>query len=1586
MKKAISVINASRCSIALTARFSLGLCLAFVLSNLYGAEPLAEVDLSKGSLLYETEMDSPSELEGWSMEGPGEVEFREGWMHMRSPGEEMHHVYWCPERFPESFVAQWEAQNLETDAGLCIVFFAAMGTDGQSIFSGRLPERDGEFLQYVGNYDQTGEGAIRNYHISYYANAARNPDRGHANMRKNPGFHHVAQGPEGIPTESEKIHQITLVKDGAHVSMWVDERKIIDWTDTGEIGGEPYGAGYIGLRQMKWTHFRYRNFKVWKLKTEETVFEEAPADELIQMAGNAESEARRYQILKALSEREVLDPDLRRDLERLLPSIEKWAKGRELGAESPDGKAAENGYLCHFIDWQSDLDEQSYPPDIGKASPLYPIWAYYRARNLLWIPIQIGYIRRYPERREPYYSRAWELLKVADAAFPENRIIDMYLGEPLAWPAPFGDDPNAPDWANAQREGLEKLTDVIHWWIDERQIEDGQFGGGWGDDVEMWRWWTPLLLGFQDPKIVEAQRKLSESMLSHPRLAKGYTDIMSDVEHTAEDTGDTITPMLLLEPENEVWTGRAKRLVELANTLWMGHNERDMLQFKSVYFNVEEVDLTPQNSSDTVYHPRALHPALVYWLRSGDEEVGELITDWMDTWVAMTRSDERGKPAGIIPSAIHWPDGKPGGKDGPWYLPKLYKNPRDLYSWPSAMSQLTKTLLLTYHMTGKEKYLEPIRSLAKIRQHYLENPPKREPEPGSAAWCALSADMGFGIGMSGFLPETLAKYRLLTGDTSFDSLLEAGAPAYLKLRLGMGRGPLEEALEANAAAFRMNKPGYTSEMRWTDRVMTFNERWGNEGNGWDWPTPNVGALYSSVTGDPGQAGYFPMNAVRWLTQPRQFAALVTKSKSTQFEAELYHYGEEPRDMGAELYLLQEGRYTLELVSDEAGEILEEREIAVNGKQTQVEFQLPSRQLCHLRVAPSKYTANAIPAFPGAQGAGTKTPGGRGGKVYTVTRLDDYGEDEAPVPGTFRYAMEEIGPRIVVFGVSGNIHLDRPLIVDNPYLTVAGNTAPFPGVSIIGPTSIQADHVLLRHLRFRLDVDWLRERVQKGQRADFDSVNATRAEYVVFDHLSGSHSVDETISMTRVDRVTHSNSIMAFSLRSAFHGYGPSYREHNFGGIFGGYNGKEDRNATASSHHNVWAHHARRMPGLSSADDPDIMPIYIDVRNSVMYNWYNNAAGVEAPYESLNRHNLHLNFIGNYLKPGPDTPARNRYAGVTVRGPKTKLYLADNVHDDWPRLGQKEAWPSQRTLVAFRPGYNHPLAGHFLETPAEVPPVNTDPNPLLEEIADDAVGASLPARDSIDYQAIQDVIHGTGKQVYADLEENTAPPLPKLPEIHHVYNSNDDVFPAWWKWEQGLKEKADPNEILQDQNGYTLVEAYLYGMDLNNEASSRKNSYSFFDGQNITEGWANRERNETLYSSPQGVVVMASSTATGPEDRGCRFVLEDSDKHWQSGSGPIAEHPGVSDAEHSLIFGFPHPVAFERVVIKGDISSVRVQGLLGWPDHWIDLGETRVSKNTKRNGESLEIYLSQSRQKPFSAYRLIYSKTQNPIRVQHVSFQ
>jgi len=660
---------------------------------------------------------------------------------------------------------------------------------------------------------------------------------------------------------------------------------------------------------------------------------------LVNRAGNADSDIERRDLLRELRSRDDLPPVFKKDVTELTAFAELWVNPEKEIRPEPEkrSRAAENGFLCWFFKYR-DYEERYIYSKIAHDSPLYPLACLYEGRERMWAAFQSGNIWN-TDLRDSYLKRAMECFLIADRAFPENRIVRMHLGEPIPWPA-YPAVEGAPEWASLQREGLEKLTDIIEWWIDNRMLSNGEFGGGWGDDCEMYRWWTPVLFGFRDEKINAAQEKFSRSLLSQPHHTQGYTDKMSDVEHTAEDTGDTITPMMHVDPDNPEWSRCALRLAELFETVWSGVNEHGCRQFKSTYFNVAEVSPDPLRACDTPRHFAALQPVILYWLRTGDERAGKVVREWMDMWVNATARVGGGKPAGVVPGSVYWPDGGFARRDAVWWEPKNNPEPA-LYRWPTAVNWVTDTLLQTWWMTGDETYLEPIRSMARIRLAAVADPPSGEPEPGSLDWCADR----IGSRING----TLAKYRFLTGQTEFDSLLENDASPYVRYRLYNDSGPLLAALGRNAEAVSKNFEGFTSEVRYTDRVMVWPSRWlGTTGIDPGARSIDSRILYSTVTGDVGDWSYFPMNAVKWLTPPREIAALVTDTGG-RFSAELFHFGTDDRPMEAELYLLMPGTYELRLVPEGASRPPEKKRIEVTGSKTRVSFTLPPRRLCRLEV-------------------------------------------------------------------------------------------------------------------------------------------------------------------------------------------------------------------------------------------------------------------------------------------------------------------------------------------------------------------------------------------------------------------------------------------------------------------------------------------------------------------------------------------------------------------------------------------------------------------------------------------------------------
>lgn len=272
---------------------------------------------------------------------------------------------------------------------------------------------------------------------------------------------------------------------------------------------------------------------------------------------------------------------------------------------------------------------------------------------------------------------------------------------------------------------------------------------------------------------------------------------------------------------------------------------------------------------------------------------------------------------------------------------------------------------------------------------------------------------------------------------------------------------------------------------------------------------------------------------------------------------------------------------------------------------------------------------SLAAFPGAEGHGRETTGGRGGKVYVVTSL----EDDNKV-GTLRYGIENLREaRTIIFRVSGTIHLKNTLKIKFGDLTIAGQTAPGAGICIADyPFVIAANNVILRFMRFRVGNGVT---LTDGN-FEPDGLGGMECKKVIVDHCSISWSVDECCSVYGCENSTIQWCIVSESLRNAGHSKG----KHGYGGNWGG--------AKASYHHNLMAHHESRVPRLGPrafTQDRE----YMDLRNNVFYNW--------AGHGCYGGEGMKVNIVNNYYKPGPATPANKpvsyRIAQIGIR---TESYI------------------------------------------------------------------------------------------------------------------------------------------------------------------------------------------------------------------------------------------------------------------------------------------------------------------------------------------
>ena len=398
--------------------------------------------------------------------------------------------------------------------------------------------------------------------------------------------------------------------------------------------------------------------------------------------------------------------------------------------------------------------------------------------------------------------------------------------------------------------------------------------------------------------------------------------------------------------------------------------------------------------------------------------------------------------------------------------------------------------------------------------------------------------------------------------------------------------------------------------------------------------------------------------------------------------------------------------------------------------------------------------SGTPAFPGAEGYGAFARGGRGGKVLFVTNLNDSG------PGSLREAINTKGPRTVIFRVGGVIELKKPLQIREPFITIAGQTAPGDGICLKGAedtlTLNNTHDVIIRYLRVRTGHTGDKDE-NKG-----DCISCYSAENFILDHCSTSWGTDETISCTQTcDRYTVQWCVIAEGL---------NYRSHSMGSILGG-----DR---SSWHHNLYAHCGTRNPRFAGL-------CRCDFRNNVIYDW-----GGACGYGDFRE----VNYVNNYAKPGPSTTQKplRFIQGDSIVMPGT-LFLSGNVLD-----GSAEACRDNRLGTGFD-------QEAFAETPHAAPAVQTQSAAAAFELVLQRAGALFPKRDSTDARIVADVRNRTGRIIRYEKELGS---WPACAGGQAPLDSDNDGIPDDWEKAHGLNpaDPADANRIAAD--GYTNLERYL----------------------------------------------------------------------------------------------------------------------------------------------------------------------------------
>lgn len=221
-----------------------------------------------GRPIYQNPLASPADVEGWRLEGDAAVTFPNGRMRMEnrldpSLGQAANFVFWCPRDLPDNVAVSWDFYPIR-EPGLCILFFAAKGRQGQDLFDSSLARRTGQYNQYH-------SGDINALHVSYFRRKFETERSFHTcNLRKSHGFHLVCQGADPLPDaeDARPPYRIQLVKLGPRVEFVINDLPIFAWVDDGQAYGPVLGGGKIGFRQMAPLVAEYANLTVHEVTVE----------------------------------------------------------------------------------------------------------------------------------------------------------------------------------------------------------------------------------------------------------------------------------------------------------------------------------------------------------------------------------------------------------------------------------------------------------------------------------------------------------------------------------------------------------------------------------------------------------------------------------------------------------------------------------------------------------------------------------------------------------------------------------------------------------------------------------------------------------------------------------------------------------------------------------------------------------------------------------------------------------------------------------------------------------------------------------------------------------------------------------------------------------------------------------------------------------------------------------------------------------------------------------------------------------------------------------------------------------------------
>jgi hypothetical protein len=443
------------------------------------------------------------------------------------------------------------------------------------------------------------------------------------------------------------------------------------------------------------------------------------------------------------------------------------------------------------------------------------------------------------------------------------------------------------------------------------------------------------------------------------------------------------------------------------------------------------------------------------------------------------------------------------------------------------------------------------------------------------------------------------------------------------------------------------------------------------------------------------------------------------------------------------------------------------------------------------------------AFPDAEGYGRFAIGGRGGSVYHVTSTDD--DPQNPQPGTFRYGITKVsGPRTIVFDVGGTIHLKARLTCSDPYVTIAGQTAPGRGIMLRGAPFGMATDGITRFLRMRRGHIIDDDDANRG----LDGLGMAGNDHAIMDHCSISWTIDEGFSSRGAKNITLQRTLISEALNVAGHPNYPAGTAHGYAATIGG---GENGGKGASFHHNLLAHNEGRNWSMSGGlDGAGNYDGHHDMFNNVCYNWGGRATD-GGTHEGQ--------FVANYYKMGPAT-TKKIIMEATLEGPHPgtqSYYVSGNIREnlDGTKTKDKEGDTYQKNVKAVHTQQWEVFVDKpFFDSYAKVESAGQAFQSVLSD-----VGCNQPEADNHDVRIIQETLLGltstvgskSRKKGLIDHEDDAGGfAALNMTEASRPsgWDTDQDGMPDWYERLTGTDADTPNNNADTDGNGYTDLEDYL----------------------------------------------------------------------------------------------------------------------------------------------------------------------------------